>query len=287
MGDSSHAAVTPPSQSRRGLLLCFDTMPHQRGRLTRRRFLALGASAGSALACVSGFTSQRTSDRARLKARPKKGAPADPMTPGEHPLALGSSRDGLVYVPRELPAEGGAPLIVMLHGAGGSAKGMSKRVNALAVADEYKAVMLVPDSRGGTWDVMRGAFGPDVTFLDQALEVVFKRVAIDPRHVAIGGFSDGASYALSLGVINGDIFTHVIAFSPGFMVADTTVGRPAIYVSHGRQDEILPINSTSRRLVPSLQEAGYAVRYHEFEGPHTVPPDIAREAFDWMQGKAR
>jgi len=31
------------------------------------------------------------------------------------------------------------------------------------------------------------------------------------------GFSDGASYALSVGITNGDLFTHVIAFSPGFV----------------------------------------------------------------------
>jgi phospholipase/carboxylesterase len=263
-------------------------MQHERGGVTRRRFLALGAGAGSALACVSGFTSQRTSERARLRSRPKKGAaPADPMTPGEHVLALGSSRDGLVYVPRELPAEGGAPLVVMLHGAGGAAKGISKRLNAFALAEEFKAVVLATDSRGGTWDVIRGSYGPDVAFLDQALEIVFTRVAIDPRHVAIGGFSDGASYALSIGLINGDIFTHVMAFSPGFMVADATVGHPAIFVSHGKQDEILPIHSTSRRLVPALQDAGYSVRYREFEGPHTVPPDITHDAFEWMNGKRR
>lgn len=45
-------------------------------------------------------------------------------------------------------------------------------------------------------------------------------VAIDPAHVAIGGFSDGASCALSLGLVNGDLFTHVMAFSPGLVVAD-------------------------------------------------------------------
>jgi phospholipase/carboxylesterase len=264
-------------------------MHDERGRVTRRRFLALGAGAGSAaLACASGFTSQRTSARARLRSRPKKGAaPTDPMTAGEHPLALGSPRDGLVYVPRELPTEGGAPLVVMLHGAGGSAKGITKRATAYQLAEEFKAVVLVPESRDGTWDVIRGAFGPDVAFLDQALELTFKRVAIDPRHVAIGGFSDGASYALSLGLINGDIFTHIIAFSPGFLVADEMVGHPSIFVSHGKQDEILPIDATSRRLVPSLQEHGYAVRYREFEGPHTVPQDIAHEAFEWMNGQPR
>ena len=263
-------------------------MPHERDRVTRRLFLALGAGVGSAaVACVSAFTGQRSSERARLRARPKKDAPKDPMTPGEHPLALGSERDGLVYVPRELAPEGGAPLVVMLHGAGGSANGITRRVTAFALAEEFKAVVLATDSRGQTWDVIRGSFGPDVTFLDDAMDLTFKRLAIDPRRVAIGGFSDGASYALSLGLINGDLFTHIVAFSPGFLVADATIGHPTIFVSHGKQDEILPITSTSRRLVPSLQEAGYSVRYREFDGPHTVPPPIAREAFEWLSGQSR
>jgi predicted esterase len=39
--------------------------------------------------------------------------------------------------------------------------------------------------------------------------------------LAVSGFSDGASYALSIGPANGDLFTHVMAFSPGF--ADLTI----------------------------------------------------------------
>lgn len=37
------------------------------------------------------------------------------------------------------------------------------------------------------------------------------------------GFSDGASYALSLGQPNADVFSHIIAFSPGFMRAPSLV----------------------------------------------------------------
>ena len=39
---------------------------------------------------------------------------------------------------------------------------------------------------------------------------------------------------------------------------------------------------TSRRIVPGLKRAGYAVEYQEFDGGHTVPPDIARQAVDWF-----
>jgi poly(3-hydroxybutyrate) depolymerase len=34
--------------------------------------------------------------------------------------------------------------------------------------------------------------------------------------------------------------------------------------------------------VPILERAGYDVTYHEFDGPHTVPTDIAREAVEWF-----
>ena len=51
----------------------------------------------------------------------------------------------------------------------------------------------------------------------RALEQVFARHAVDAGHLAIGGFSDGASYALGLGLANGDFFRDVLAFSPGFV----------------------------------------------------------------------
>ena len=103
-----------------------------------------------------------------------------------------------------------------------------------------------------------------------------------PRKLAIGGFSDGATYALSLGLDNGSLFTHVMAFSPGFIAARRPSGKPRIFISHGRSDNILPIDATSRRIVPALEEAGYPVTYKEFDGPHAVPETIARDAFTWF-----
>jgi phospholipase/carboxylesterase len=127
-----------------------------------------------------------------------------------------------------------------------------------------------------------GRYGPDVEYINRALVWTFERYAVDPARLAVSGFSDGASYALSIGPANGDLFTHVLAFSPGFADLTTRRGTPGIYVSHGTQDTILPIDSCSRRLVPVLRQAGYDVRYDEFEGPHTVPPEIARTALDWL-----
>jgi hypothetical protein len=65
--------------------------------------------------------------------------------------------------------------------------------------------------------VIVDGYGPDVEFIDRALESTFERLALETRRLAITSFSDGASYSLSLGLTNGDLLTHLIAFSPGFM----------------------------------------------------------------------
>ncbi|HEV2088501.1 MAG TPA: hypothetical protein VGR21_09330 [Cryptosporangiaceae bacterium] len=100
--------------------------------------------------------------------------------------------------------------------------------------------------------------------------------------LAIGGFSDGASYALSLGLINGDVFDAVLAFSPGFAAATALAASPACFVSHGRSDRVLPIDRCSRRIVPTLRRLGYPVRYHEFDGGHEVPTAVVDEALEWL-----
>ncbi|HEX8597185.1 MAG TPA: phospholipase [Chloroflexia bacterium] len=216
-----------------------------------------------------------------IGARPGTPTPTNGATQtGQHPLGIAQQRDGLVYVPNGYSADRPAGLVLLLHGAGGNAEHGISLLRPLA--DEANLILVAPQSRGSTWDVIMSDYGPDVTYIDQALSQTFSRYAVDPARVAVGGFSDGASYALSLGLINGDIFTHVIAFSPGFMAPTRQVGKPLVYISHGIHDEVLPIDRCSRRIVPQLQRLGYEVNYHEFDGPHTVPADITREAVDWF-----
>jgi phospholipase/carboxylesterase len=181
--------------------------------------------------------------------------------------------------------DGPVPFLVLLHGAGGSARRVTTRTTAFELAEELGIVVLAPESRGATWDVVRGGLGPDIEFIDQALQRLFARVRVDSARLALGGVSDGASYALSVGLGNGDLFSHVMAFSPGFINVRRAVGNPRIFISHGTSDDILPIETTSRRFVPKLKEGGYDVHYREFTGGHLVPPDVAREAFTWLRGK--
>lgn len=213
----------------------------------------------------------------QLLARPTPITAAAPT--GLQPLHLDGRWDGLLYIPPGYQPEQPAPLAVLLHGAGGAA------AHGLGLlrdqADTHGIILFAPDSHQSTWDVIVHQYGPDVAFIDQALTNLFQHYAIDPNRLAVGGFSDGASYALSLGIINGDLFTHVLAFSPGFIAPTMQQGKPCFFISHGLHDEVLPINFCSRRIVPQLRQAGYEVQYREFDGPHTIPPNIVHDAIAW------
>ncbi len=214
----------------------------------------------------------------RLSARP--GSPTAPPLPAglRHPLGEGEGRP-ILRVPAALPA-GEVPLLVMLHGAGSDP---ARAVQRLGEEPEHRGcLVLAIKSREATWDVFHGGYGFDVAMLDYALTAVFRRFPVDPRRLAIAGFSDGASYALSLAVANGDLFAQAIGFSPGFVVPGPRRGRPSIFVSHGRDDQVLPIDRCGRTVVALLREEGYAVRYREFEGGHILPPEMVTEALEGL-----
>ncbi|CAA9546838.1 MAG: hypothetical protein AVDCRST_MAG87-539 [uncultured Thermomicrobiales bacterium] len=225
---------------------------------------------------VRGFSRERA--EGRLFARP--GQPAESVSPGMHSLGPDEGGDAVLYVPNGYRPEEPAPFVISLHGAGGNER--SGLYPLQEIADEAGLILLAPASEGRTWDVILGGFGPDVDFIDRLLAAAFARCAVDPARVAVAGFSDGASYALSLGISNGDLFASVMAFSPGFAAPGSQHGQPRFFISHGTGDAVLPIDRTSRRVAPQLEDAGYEVRYREFDGPHTVPPEIAREAVSWF-----
>ena len=211
---------------------------------------------------------------------PPSRAAARAAATGLRPLP---DQGALLYVPASYRPDRPAPLLVMLHGAGGNAR------HSIALARDHSDrdgfLVLAPKSRAASWDIISSrSYGADVAALDSALQEVFAAYSIDPKRVALGGFSDGASYALSLGMSNGELFRHVFAFAPGFMAPGALRGKPRIFISHGTADRVLPIGSTSRRIVPQLKRAGYAVDYEEFAGGHEAPDRIARRFFGTLAG---
>ena len=210
-------------------------------------------------------------------------APSQRVAPGLAPLGLGAERDGFLFVPRGDDSAHPAPLLILLHGATQRAR-LFERITPMA--DSAGVVILAPDSRDYTWDAVRDKFGPDVRFLDRSIMRAFDRAYIDTCRVVIGGFSDGASYALSLGLRNAKQLRGVVAFSPGFIIPTREVGRLPVFLRHGTRDQILPIDNASRPIAAMLRNAGFDVDYAEFDGPHTVRPGDARDALDWVKARS-
>lgn len=217
----------------------------------------------------------------RLTSRPSPQVQNPTLPAGVHVLGPGDGPELLLAVP---PGEAAPrPLLVFFHGAGGTAQ------QSLAAVGEQAArrgvLLLAPTSVTTTWDLIAaGAPGRDVAVLDAALAEVSQRSAVS--RVGAAGFSDGASYALSLGLANGDLFDAVLAFSPGFVAPPGREGRPRVWVAHGGHDRVLPVERCGRKVSRALAEAGYDVTYEEFDGGHVVTPGLVTAALDWWLGAA-
>lgn len=231
-------------------------------------------------------------------AAPEAGRLQIPAGPPTMTAATGlqklGGRDGLLYVPSSYSPTDPQPLLLLLHKAGGTCaewfragpKGPHGLFAARAEQDGF--IILAPEAPGQTW----GSGGPknfgyDHLAINHALQAAFARCAIDRDRLAIGGFSDGASYALSLGLANGDLFSNIVAFTPGYIVKARGRGRPLLFISHGGADPVLPVAVTSRVFVASLRKNGYNIDYREYGGGHALSSEMAEQGITWLMANFR
>lgn len=203
--------------------------------------------------------------------------------------------DALAYVPSRTATP--RPLLVLLHGAGRQPGRMIDRLRGEAEARGL--VLLAPASAGPTWDVVartqreqmmgasaagagvRYAGSPDADRVMAAIAALSARVAIDRARIVLAGFSDGASFALALGLARERPFAAAIAWSPGLPAVPARIARGRrAFVAHGRDDAVLPFEATRSDIVPRLRRAGADIRFVEFAGGHAMPAEIVAAALD-------
>jgi predicted esterase len=260
-------------------------------KINRREFCTTACAAVAALTFAAACRSRSRSNGpslsrdGRLTARPHSSGTLSANLSVGKPINLGldRERDAVLYLPKSA-ANSPLPLLLFLLGATQSADDMFWYLDS--VPDETGVAILAPNSRDTTWDAITDSFGPDVEFVNRALKRVFDTVTIDPARIAVGGFSDGATYAIALGLSNGDLFSSVAAFSSGFVIDVPENGKPRFFISHGTRDRILPIESCGRRVAAQLKNRGYQVTFREFDGRHEIPGDVMREGLRWVAAPA-
>lgn len=204
---------------------------------------------------------------------------------GESRLGISDDfRDGTLYVPKSYHPRTPMPVVIMLHGYSGAATSVRF---AFQLAEEFGVIIIAPESRDVTWGQSVPGFDADVRYLGAAYRTVAGFLNVDRSHVAMGGVSDGANYALAMGLAYGETFNHLMIFAAGMFIPLRRQGKPRIFLSHGVRDTQMPIDRTARLFVPRLQSEGYDITYREYDGGHGAPPAIQREAFEWFVPKTK
>jgi polyhydroxybutyrate depolymerase len=178
----------------------------------------------------------------------------------------GAARRFAVRLPRE--ADGGIPLVLVLHGNHPDASGWTMRewTSFDQQADAHGFAVAYPDGLGGCWADGRGVTAADEAGVD---DVAFLRAIIDwsaERHgtfadrAVVAGMSNGAFMAHRMGAEAGDQVAVLAAVSGGLPASLQEV-RPGHAVSamliHGTADPISPIEGGySRHLGPNGELRG-------------------------------
>jgi len=181
-------------------------------------------------------------------------------------------------------------LVVVLHGAGRQDELIVRGLQA--ERERREAIFVVPRSAGMTWDLITGGPGADLAFLDGILHSVHRRYRIDPARRAIAGFSDGASYALALGLSNPRLFSAVMAWAAGFLAIDAQNlhpddPKPRVLLEYGTHDQLFPFEQVAVPMRDTLTRLGYPLDFRTDEGGiHWPRRELMADMLDWFLGPA-
>ena len=216
------------------------------------------------------------------------------MEPGGESPPLGFAtleRDdhrAILLTPDEIDPDKRYPLVTVLHGAGRQDEMLTKVYRD--EPERRQALFLIPRSYHPTWDLIAGAGRTDLDFFEYSYDLVYRRYPVDMERQAIVGYSDGASYGLSLGLSNPHIFRAVMAWAAGFVAFDFSAQephdpRPDLLLEYGTHDPVFPFEQIALPMRGHLEAAGYNVEFRVDEGGRHWPSgDFQREALDWFFG---
>jgi predicted esterase len=206
---------------------------------------------------------------------------------GAVPVERGDAR-GLLLTPSEIDPQRRYPLFTVLHGAGRQDELLARA--SRKEPDRRGAFFLIPRSVAPTWDLIAGGDRPDLDFLEYAYDLIYRRYPIDAGRQVLIGYSDGASYALSLALSNPHVFDAALCWAAGFAMVDPTglrddAPKPRIYLEYGTHDELFPFEQVALPMRDRLRAGGYDVEFSVDEGGRHWPSGtFQREALDWYFG---
>lgn len=182
-------------------------------------------------------------------------APTTSSQPNDEKIAgLVDERPYLLFEPAGKPTDEPLPLVLYLHGYGGSAAHFARHVGARAVARDRGWLAAAPDGTRDAkglrfWNASEGCCNfenrkvDDVTYLSAVIEDVARRRRVDRSRVYVVGFSNGGFMAHRLACELGDRIAGIVSIAgagQGNPDACRPKGEVAVLQIHGDADRAVP-----------------------------------------------
>jgi len=208
----------------------------------------------------------------------------------------------LVHLPAAFDPGRSYPLLVALHGSGGSAQNFDRlwaghsKAQYLLAAPEGPYV-LPPEQRrdipGCSWFLQvkdRRVWAMADPLVVQAMVATVTEIKANYKvgPVYILGFSQGAALAYQAALSHPDLFAGVLAIAglfPAEFITQADLNRAAptlrVFIAHGTRDAAVK-PATSEKARSLLEKAGFQVTFQAFKGGHTLPADLFRDILAWI-----
>jgi polyhydroxybutyrate depolymerase len=131
----------------------------------------------------------------------------------------GIERTYILHIPKILDKATPAPLVFVLHGGGGTGKGMNKLTGFNKISDIYGFILCYPDGIDKHWNdgrevnitYINGVEVNDVKFLSLLIDTLLDKYNIDSSRIYSCGISNGGMMSFRLGC---EINNKIAAIAP-------------------------------------------------------------------------
>lgn len=185
-----------------------------------------------------------------------------------------------VYIPASYSSAGDPlPLVIVMHGAGGSGAGTESYTGFNALADSENFVVVYPDGVNNVWNDGRSGDArignvDDVQFLRDAVSFMSRSLSIDARRVYATGYSMGGMMAYRLGCEAPDVFAAVASVAstmPAYLIDRCDGSAPIpVLVFHGTDDPVIPWSGISDAYLSAALTIGFWGYHNQCRGDFAV-----------------
>jgi phospholipase/carboxylesterase len=208
-----------------------------------------------------------------------------------------------IQLPRSYDKEKSYPLVVGLHGYSGNPEVFMEysweyfgQPEFIYATPQAPYPLILGPELGYSWAV-RGSGDKELydkarimseTYITRVVQDLGERYNID--EVYLLGYSQGAFFAYNSGIKNHHLFKGLICFS-GWLDTDWIKEKSIkaakdlrVFIAHGTKDRSVKYEE-GIKAKDVLTSYGYDVTFRDFEGGHTVPEEVVKQAVEWMEKK--